>query len=132
MYVFTEKSDSMAKKTSGKKDAPKKKEERAQKKSFVSIQEAIQQYKGLVSLRGWVYRERGNAQIKFIVLRDATNIIQCVIKREDVGDTKFKEADKLQIEASLELEGELHKDERAPTGYEVRVATFSVVGPSEA
>ncbi len=102
---------------------------------FLHIQEALNRaQKGkteTVHLRGWVYRERGNAQLKFVVLRDVTNIIQCVIKREVVGDVAFKEADKLQIEASLELTGELHKDERAPTGYEVRVTQFAIIGVSE-
>ncbi|MBS3111639.1 asparagine--tRNA ligase, partial [Candidatus Woesearchaeota archaeon] len=47
---------------------------------YLQIQEAIKKESGKVSIRGWVYRERGSAKLKFIVLRDATNIVQCVIK----------------------------------------------------
>ncbi len=98
---------------------------------FISIQEAIKKGKGKVDIRGWVYRERGSNKLKFIVLRDSTNIIQCVIDKNTVGDEKFKEADKLQIEASMEIEGEIKEDKRAPTGYEIVVKNFNVVGWSD-
>ncbi|MBD3209704.1 asparagine--tRNA ligase [Candidatus Woesearchaeota archaeon] len=83
---------------------------------------------GKVALRGWVYRERGSSKIKFIVLRDGTDTIQCVIGRAKVGDEQFALADKLQIEAALRLSGEIVKDDRAPTGFEVKVDAFEVVG----
>jgi len=98
---------------------------------FIPVNEAIKKGSGKVAVRGWVHRERGSNKLKFIVLRDVSNIIQCVIDKETVGNAKFKEADKLQIEASLELEGELKKDDRAPTGVELIVKTFNVVGWSE-
>jgi asparaginyl-tRNA synthetase len=95
---------------------------------FTTIQEAIEKGNGQVSLHGWVYRERGSNNLKFIVLRDSSNIIQCVIKKENFKPEKFVEADKLQIEASLELHGKIKEDKRAPTGYEVEVDDFTVVG----
>ena len=97
---------------------------------FISINEAIKKGKGNVKIRGWVYRERGSSQLKFIVLRDESNIIQCVIKREELGE-KFDLADKLQIEASLEIDGEIYEDKRAPTGFEVLVKNFNIVGESD-
>ncbi|MBW3011193.1 asparagine--tRNA ligase [Candidatus Woesearchaeota archaeon] len=86
---------------------------------------------GSVAIRGWVYRERGSSKIKFIVLRDETNIIQCVIEKAKVGDEKFESADKLQIEASMKIFGTIKEDKRAPTGYEVSVEDFEVVGPCD-
>jgi len=94
---------------------------------FISIQEAIKKKKGAVSLRGWVYRERGSNKLKFIVLRDSTNIIQCVIDKEKVSEKEWNDANKLLIESSIELEGEIKEDERAPTGYEVKVSKLDVV-----
>ena len=87
--------------------------------------------KGSVALRGWVYRERGSNAFKFIVLRDSTNIIQCVIKKENVSDKEWKDADKLLVESSVELEGDIKEDKRAPTGYEVLVKKLNVVHFSE-
>jgi asparaginyl-tRNA synthetase len=95
---------------------------------YTTIQEAMDKGSGAVDLHGWVYRERGSNKIKFIILRDSTNTIQCVVDKEAVGEENFKSADKLQIEASLEVHGEIKKEPRAPTGYEVQVKSFDVVG----
>ena len=94
------------------------------------IQEAISKKRGEVSIRGWVYRERKHKEKVFLIIRDSSNIIQCVISKEDVGEEKFKEADKLQIEASMTIKGEIKKDERAPSGYEILVKDFTVIGES--
>lgn len=98
---------------------------------FLTIEDAMKRGSGHVFVRGWIYRERGSSSVKFIVLRDGTNILQCVIKKEVVGDAKFAEADKLQVEASLEIHGTIKEDERAPSGYEVAVDSFTVVGQSD-
>jgi asparaginyl-tRNA synthetase len=95
-----------------------------------SIQQALKKGKGQVSLRGWVYRERGSNKLKFIVLRDSTNIIQCILKKEEF-ENQWREIDALQIEASIQVTGTLKKDPRAPTGYELHVKEFKIIGTSE-
>jgi len=95
---------------------------------YQSIQDAIKQGKGSVSIRGWVYRERGSNKLKFIVLRDSSNIIQCVISKEDVGEEKFAIVKSLQIEAAMTITGDIKEDSRAPTGYEILVKDFTIVG----
>ena len=49
---------------------------------FISIQQAIEKAKGKVAVHGWIYRERGSNKLKFIILRDVTNLIQCVLSRD--------------------------------------------------
>lgn len=98
--------------------------------SYISIQDAIKQAQGEVSLHGWVHRERGSNKLKFVVLRDSTNLIQCVFDRT-LFESSWEEIDKLQIEAALTIRGELKKDERAPTGYEVQVQSYKLVGKSD-
>ena len=100
-------------------------------KKYLSIQKAMEKGEGEVNIRGWVYRERGSSKIKFIVLRDSTNIIQCVISKGDVGEEKFEIVDKIQIEASMSITGEIKKDKRAPTGYEILVKDFEVIGMAD-
>jgi len=85
---------------------------------------------GSVNIRGWVHRERGSNKLKFIVLRDSSNIIQCVFKR-DLFEKDWDEIDHLQVETSLELNGEIKEDKRAPSGYEVQVKSYKVIGTSE-
>lgn len=101
------------------------------KLEFISIKEAMKKGSGKVAIRGWVHRERGSKQLKFIVLRDSTDIMQCVIEKSVVGEEKFEVADKLQIEAALEIHGTIKKDERAPTGFEVHVEDFALIGESD-
>jgi asparaginyl-tRNA synthetase len=94
---------------------------------FISVGDAMKQGSGRVAVRGWVYRERKSNKMAFIVLRDASNIIQCVIDRERVGDEMWNAAEKLLIESSIEMEGTIHEDKRAPTGYEIKVDRLNVV-----
>src|SRR3989344_2919660 len=93
---------------------------------FISIQEAIKKGSSKVALRGWVYRERGSNALKFVVLRDSSNILQCVFEKEKFSDEEWKSIDKISIESSLKIWGELKKDERAPTGYELHVDKFKI------
>ncbi|MBU1198511.1 MAG: asparagine--tRNA ligase [Nanoarchaeota archaeon] len=98
---------------------------------FISIKEAMKKGSGKVSVRGWVHRERGSNKFKFIVLRDATDLMQCVIKKEKFDEKKFEEADKLQVECSMYITGTIKADKRAPTGFEIEVDDFTVIGWSD-
>ncbi len=81
-----------------------------------------------VKLKGWVYRHRASSKLVFIILRDSTDVIQCVVK----SDSEFFEAAKdLYIESSIEIEGTLRKDDRAPTGYEIDVEKLNLICKGE-
>lgn len=96
---------------------------------FISISESMKKGKGRVAVRGWIYRQRGSNEFKFLILRDSSDIIQCVLKRENFRK-QWPEIDKLQIEASLEIEGAIKKEKRALTGYEILVDKIKIVGAS--
>jgi asparaginyl-tRNA synthetase len=66
-----------------------------------------------VKLRGWVYRLRKQKKNSFILLRDSQNgIIQTIFPTEI--------ANRLTIESSIEVEGIVKADPRAPEGgYEI-------------
>jgi asparaginyl-tRNA synthetase len=97
---------------------------------FMSIEGAIKKKKGNVSVRGWIYRERGSNKLKFIVLRDSTDIIQIVLKKETFTK-QWKEIDALQIEAAVEIEGIIKQDKRAPTGFEIQASKIKIIGKSD-
>ena len=82
-----------------------------------------------VELKGWVHRARGSNKIWFIVLRDSTDYIQCVIKRDSVGDESFEALRSALIESSVILNGEVNVDERAPGGHEIVVSGGEIIGP---
>ncbi|MFH1290205.1 MAG: asparagine--tRNA ligase [Nanoarchaeota archaeon] len=99
------------------------------KQKFISIQQAIKQKTGKVSIRGWIYRERGSNKFKFLVLRDSTNIIQCILDKERFPE-QWEQIDKLQMEASVQIEGSIQEEPRAPTGYEIHATKITIVGES--
>ncbi len=80
-------------------------------------------------MRGWIYRERGSNEFKFLILRDSTDIIQCVLKKEKFKN-QWNDIDKLQIEASVQIEGAIKKDKRAPTGYDIVADKIKIIGTS--
>ncbi|MBN2330374.1 MAG: asparagine--tRNA ligase [Candidatus Aenigmarchaeota archaeon] len=81
-----------------------------------------------VKLLGWIYRTRSGKNISFVVVRDSTGIVQCVVKE---GVKGFADAQKALVESSVELTGTVRKDDRAPGGYEVQVSDFKVIGFAE-
>jgi asparaginyl-tRNA synthetase len=82
-------------------------------------------------LRGWVYRTRSSGSIVFSVIRDSTDIIQVTIKKENLPDEEFSSAQKTLIESSVEIEGILKEDKRAPGGYELKVTGYKVINYAE-
>ena len=95
--------------------------------TFIPIQEAINKKKGKIAIHGWIHRIRKMKDKIFIVLRDSSEIIQCVIK-----DPKLvKQADSLLTESSLEIEGNIYAEKRAPTNYEIEVKKLKLIGAAE-
>lgn len=84
-----------------------------------------------VKVKGWIYRTRSGGNIIFIVLRDATGVLQATVKRGNLPDEQFEEADKTLIESSVSVQGDVVADKRAPGGYELRVDDFAVLQSAE-
>ena len=82
-----------------------------------------------VELKGWVKRTRGSNKIRFVVLRDSTGSIQCVAKRDNVGEDAFEAIASALIESSLILRGTVNVDERSEGGHELVVSGVEIVGP---
>ncbi len=99
---------------------------------FVSVKEALAKGKGKAQLRGWAHRVRTFNDKVFVVLRDHTGVLQCVIKPEQVPEKVFQESRKLSQESSFTISGELKKDERAPGGFELQATEFVMVQRAEA
>ncbi len=81
-----------------------------------------------VSIRGWVYRKREGKDTIFLVVRDATNIIQSVVSRDSLAWTTAENA---TIESSITLEGTVKEDQRAPGGFEIGVDKLEIIGLAE-
>ena len=81
-----------------------------------------------ISARGWVYRKRESKDIVFFIIRDATGIVQCTVRKDS---SAWTDAKRVTIESSVTLGGTVKKDERAPGGFEVSVDQLKIVGLAE-
>lgn len=79
-----------------------------------------------LTIRGWVYNKRSSGKIRFLVVRDGTGLLQCVMVKGGVTDEVFSLFDTLTQESSLAVTGKVRKDDRAPGGYELEVKDLSV------
>src|SRR5580765_250007 len=83
-----------------------------------------------VTIKGWLHNRRSSGKIHFLILRDGTGFIQAVMSKAAVGEEAFKAADHLSQETSIIVTGTARADQRAPSGYEIDVKQFEVVGVS--
>ncbi len=84
-----------------------------------------------VTVRGWLYNKRSSGKIRFLVVRDGTGLVQCVLAKGDVSDEVFDRHDKLNQESSLQVTGLVRADTRAPGGYELTVTGLEIVQVAE-
>ncbi|UCE16707.1 MAG: asparagine--tRNA ligase [Candidatus Bathyarchaeota archaeon] len=98
--------------------------------SFTPIEDVIDgRHEGEhVDIRGWVYRKRESKDTVFLVIRDATNIVQCTVKR---GSSAWSVAKEVTIESSVNLSGIVRGDKRAPGGFEISTDKLSIIGLAE-
>jgi asparaginyl-tRNA synthetase len=72
-----------------------------------------------VQLSGWLYHKRSSGKVRFLLMRDGTGIVQCVMVKGQVPEKIFELFDTLTQESSFSIRGKVRKDDRAPGGYEL-------------
>ncbi|MDH5235580.1 MAG: asparagine--tRNA ligase, partial [Gemmatimonadota bacterium] len=85
---------------------------------------------GTVTLRGWVTHTRSSGKVAFVVMRDGTGILQCVVVKTQVPPEVWERFQALTLETSLAVTGEVRADARAPGGVELGVTDLEILGPS--
>lgn len=80
-----------------------------------------------VVLKGWVYNKRSSGKIWFLLVRDGTGIIQCIVSKSDVGEEIFRLYNDLEQESSVMVRGKVREDARAPGGYELLVSDIQII-----
>jgi asparaginyl-tRNA synthetase len=95
------------------------------------IQDAKFNVEKEVELKGWLYNSRSSGKLIFLLVRDGTGIIQCVVSKNEIGDEVFEKARKVTQESSLTVNGVLHEEKRAPGGYELIVKDLNILQIAE-
>lgn len=80
-----------------------------------------------VTIHGWVYNKRSSGKIKFIVIRDGTGLLQCVMVKSALPEDVFERFGKLTQESSLKVTGTVKKEPRAPGGFEMEVKDVEII-----
>ncbi len=92
----------------------------------------VAQFEGQqITLKGWVFNLRSSGKILFLIVRDGTGFMQCVVSKAEVGEEAFSKGKQLTQESSVILKGVIRKDARSPIGYEMDVNEFEIINISE-
>jgi len=78
-----------------------------------------------VLLRGWVQRLRVLGKTTFLILKDCSGQTQCVAASEVLKDLRLKSKD------TVEIEGRVRLDSRAPGGFEVAILSVRVLNVAD-
>jgi asparaginyl-tRNA synthetase len=80
-----------------------------------------------VRLQGWLHHKRSSGKLQFLIVRDGTGFAQAVVAKAAVPPEDWAAAEQMGQESSLELNGRVKEDKRAPGGYEVDATGLRVV-----
>lgn len=88
--------------------------------------------KGPIFLQGWVHELRDLAKIKFILLRDVSGVVQCIIKDEKL----FSEFSKLTIESVVSIKGnakeaQVKSPEVTNKSAEVEISELEIISKAD-
>lgn len=81
-----------------------------------------------VEIKGWVYNKRSSGKISFLLVRDGTGIVQCIIYHPDAEASLIEQFNELNQEASIVVKGKVKEDKRSPIGVELDVISIEVIG----
>ena len=84
----------------------------------------------VVTVRGWITTVRSSGKVAFLVLRDGTGLLQCVVVKSAVTPDVWDRFARLSLETSVAVTGDVRPDSRAPGGYELGVTDLAIVGAS--
>ena len=80
-----------------------------------------------VKINGWVYNTRSVGKIWFLILRDGSGLLQCVVVNGECDYESFNLEQDLNQEDSVTITGLVKKEPRAVGGFELSVKTITIV-----
>ena len=79
-----------------------------------------------VTLKGWVYNIRSIGKIWFLILRDGTGLLQCVVVKAETDESIFNLEGELTQESSVTVTGNVRAEPRSVGGFELGVTNIIV------
>ena len=84
-----------------------------------------------VTLQGWLYNQRGSKGLHFLVLRDGTGLVQCVVNQAEVDEEAWDAAEALTQESAFRITGMVIESERQIGGVELQAQAVEVISIAE-
>jgi asparaginyl-tRNA synthetase len=97
---------------------------------YVRIAELSPHAGKTVRAKGWVTHLRSSGKVAFVVMRDGTGILQCVLVKSSIPAEAWERFSQLTQETTIEVTGEVRPDSRAPGGFELDVSDLVITGPT--
>jgi asparaginyl-tRNA synthetase len=101
------------------------------KDRFITLKKISSHVGEEVTIAGWVRTKRTQKKLCFIVLRDGTSDIQCVLFQPDVTPEVWLAAESLTLESSVIISGIVNKHPKMDDVYELAVNNIEVVQIAE-
>ena len=98
--------------------------------TFARIEELKAHAGQTVTVRGWVTHLRSSGKVAFVVLRDGSGSLQCVLVKNQLPAETWARFAELTQETSIAITGEIRLDGRAPGGVEMGAAELQILGAS--
>ena len=81
-----------------------------------------------IKINGWVYNRRSIGKVWFLILRDGTGLLQCVVVDGECDLESFQLEQNLNQEDSVSVTGVVKKEPRAVGGFELGVKNIKIAG----
>ena len=97
---------------------------------FARIEELKAHAGQQVTVRGWVTHVRSSGKVGFVVIRDGSGTLQCVLVKSQVPPEVWTRFAELTQETTVAVTGEPRLEARAPGGVEVGLSNLEILGTS--
>ncbi|MCF8241495.1 MAG: asparagine--tRNA ligase [Melioribacteraceae bacterium] len=99
--------------------------------NFVEIKRLSEHVGEEVTVKGWIYNKRSSGKIKFLILRDGTGYLQCIVFKGNVSEEVFELSGNLAQESSVSVKGKVKAEPRAVGGYELDCTDVELIHQSQ-
>ncbi len=81
-------------------------------------------------VRGWVQTTRTHGKVAFVMLRDGSGVVQSVMVKSQIAPEVWNLLETLTLETSVQAQGIVRREARAPGGWELALEDLRIIGPS--
>jgi aspartyl-tRNA synthetase len=96
-----------------------------------NIEDVFSEKKKNVEVAGWVHNSRELGKIRFLLLRDATGLVQITAVKGKVEERVFDMMNKITRESIVYVNGNVVDSKQAPGGKEIIPENIAVLNPAE-